>query len=858
MCSTSSCECTSGYYESSNTSCSIVPAGSSPTGPGSIVASGDGSKIYAILYRTEGYIFRSTNNGSTWNAETKAGYGNWFSLAISNTGSHVYAGSYLGYIFVTLDSGGSWAPQLQPGYRTWYGLATSSDGSKVYASALNDYIYSSADAGSTWTQQRAAGARNWYDITTSSGGGSYVFACLYQGGSLYSSSDSGVTWTERTAAGSRNWKSVVSSSDGSTVYAISWLGYIYYSSNYAVTWTALIGAEQRPWVAIATSSDGSKVVAASVELYTSSDYGTSWTVRAGAGSRSWNSLSTTSDGSKIFADGGGTHFLYSNDSGLTWSELTHPLKALGTATQSGAVAYTACPAGRYSPAAGSVECTDCPLLATSIVGVSVCVQTLHGACTFDAECSGVNQICSSSVCKCDTGYYDIDSTTCSIVPAGYNPVSTTSASSVPSTSQYYYAVCASSDGKYVYVITSNPVIFLRSSDFGLTYTSSTPFPTNVGNYNYQVYYYSCACSSDGSRVYTGYTYQYGSGLYTSGNYGQSFGSAGNGNAWQGFASSSNGQYVYAAGLTKTYRSVNYGGSYVVCGFNSEYRAIATSSDGSKVYAAAGYSSSTGGKIYSSADYGVTWAQTSAGTDVSWYAIATSDDGSKVYAAGTSSSVWYSSDSGGTWVERTASGTGSWKGLATSGDGSKVYGVLGGMKFSLNYGLAWTLVEGGQSLNTVATTSDGSRVYAVRGTSSYAGGGVYYLVDYSTSLYTYPHPISPSGNVATVGAVAYTPCAVGKYSSVAGSTTCTDCPSGFTSGLGSSSITSCTGPVCALGGGNCYSGGQYCNGDTLRCTICLADSYCVAGAVSVVFLCIFCYLAFRMTSTRDVSFTTTSF
>ena len=47
----------------------------------------------------------------------------------------------MGYIYTSSDSGSTWTEQTDPGTGSWYGISSSSDGSKIATVNINDYIF---------------------------------------------------------------------------------------------------------------------------------------------------------------------------------------------------------------------------------------------------------------------------------------------------------------------------------------------------------------------------------------------------------------------------------------------------------------------------------------------------------------------------------------------------------------------------------------------------------------------------------------------------------------------------------------------------------------------------------------------
>jgi hypothetical protein len=84
-------------------------------------------------------------------------------------------------------------------------------------------------------------------------------------------------------------------------------------------------------------------------------------------------------------------------------------------------------------------------------------------------------------------------------------------------------------------------------------------------------------------------------------------------------------------------------------------------------------------------------------------------------------------------------------------------------------------------------------------------------------------LTPAGHWSAAGAVEPTPCVEGKYLPTTGATAagqCIACGPAFVCPLGSAAQTNCP-------------GGTYVDGDGVTCRLCVAGSFCPAGATAPV-------------------------
>ncbi|MEI6042317.1 MAG: hypothetical protein WCQ00_02000 [bacterium] len=255
----------------------------------SITSSSDGTKLATVVQG--GYIYTSTDSGTTWTATNATANRNWSGITSSADGTKLVATMYGGKIYTSTDSGLTWTARGVE--NSWSAVTSSSDGTKLIATANTGRIYKSTDSGITWVVTRANMA-NWYSVASSADG--TKLAATTDGGQIYTSIDGGVSWTAR--ASNRKWRGITSDSTGTKLAAVvSYSGQIYTSTDSGVSWTARDSA--RSWQSIASSADGTKLAAVVVggQVYTSTNGGVSWTANDSA--RFWISIASDSTGTKL-------------------------------------------------------------------------------------------------------------------------------------------------------------------------------------------------------------------------------------------------------------------------------------------------------------------------------------------------------------------------------------------------------------------------------------------------------------------------------------------------------------------------------------------------------------------------------
>jgi hypothetical protein len=212
----------------------------------SVASSADGSVLIAAD-GGGGYLYTSSNSGSTWTQQTGSGARNWTGVAVTADGSTFFAvlgGHPSGYVYKSL-GGAVWSALTNSGSRDWRSVAVSFDGTYLAAAVYGGYVYISSDGGANWTQRTGMGTGVWNSITMSADGTkiavadngdlSTIGSVYYSGGYIYTSSDIGVTWVQQRDVAQRWWRSIASSSNGKRLVAV--VGTLGNTNGYI--WTAI-------------------------------------------------------------------------------------------------------------------------------------------------------------------------------------------------------------------------------------------------------------------------------------------------------------------------------------------------------------------------------------------------------------------------------------------------------------------------------------------------------------------------------------------------------------------------------------------------------------------------------------------
>jgi photosystem II stability/assembly factor-like uncharacterized protein len=238
----------------------------------------------------------------------------WGSLACSNDGTTVVAGTlYGGLIHISRDGGATWTTRDPSGNGggNWYDVAVSSDGTRLVYASASDNLWVSTDAGLTWAARGPSAA--WMGIAGSSDG--QRLAALPSYGNIHVSDDGGVTWNPR-GEYFPVWSDVATSANGMRIVASQWDGVLAISGDGGATWD--LREPARSWTAVASSADGLKLAATvrDGQIWLSDDGGLSW--RPTGESSRWADITTSADGEFLAAVGSGGMIHTSFNRGRNW------------------------------------------------------------------------------------------------------------------------------------------------------------------------------------------------------------------------------------------------------------------------------------------------------------------------------------------------------------------------------------------------------------------------------------------------------------------------------------------------------------------------------------------------------------
>jgi len=218
-----------------------------------VASSADGTKLFATGSNSSSSIstciYVSANSGSTWSERREPGTNYlpgttfpaknfYLGIACNSDGTKVVCASQPGYIFTSTDSGTTWTQRTFT-QQQWGPVTSDSTGTYLAAGIRNgpDNIYTSNDSGANWVRQTdtSSPSKSWRSVVYSSDASTLVACTL--GNYIFKSTDKGVTWTQLTNAGTNTWGGLACSSNGSTIIAINSTTSLFTSTDSGSTWS---------------------------------------------------------------------------------------------------------------------------------------------------------------------------------------------------------------------------------------------------------------------------------------------------------------------------------------------------------------------------------------------------------------------------------------------------------------------------------------------------------------------------------------------------------------------------------------------------------------------------------------------
>jgi len=244
----------------------------------------NGQRIVAV--DADNQVYASSDYGQTFQNPSglPSGVGSTYYIGTASNGQTVYVCGNNEQLYRSVDSGVTFSVVSSMTIANIYdNIVCSSNGTYIFmASAISSQIVFSNDSGTTWNANGPT--LTWYSLTCSSNG-QYVYGVGYDGSTtmVYVSTDYGNSWDSfSTFTTSPDSLSTVAC-DSSGQYITCAAGYdgIYRSTDYGSTWNPIYPAYGLNWINLVSDASGMNLLATENIyncIYTSSDGGASWSV----------------------------------------------------------------------------------------------------------------------------------------------------------------------------------------------------------------------------------------------------------------------------------------------------------------------------------------------------------------------------------------------------------------------------------------------------------------------------------------------------------------------------------------------------------------------------------------------------
>ena len=250
-----------------------------------------GANLFAGI--TNGGVFLSTNNGTSWTAAS-AGLPSTSTVdALTASGTYLFAGT--NGIFLSTDNGTSWTA-ANTGF-TGASVATLAvSGTNLFAGANGGGVFLSTNNGANWTAKNVGLTNtivNAFCVSSTN---------LFAGtaGGVFLSTDDGTSWTAASTGLTNTWINALAVS-GTNLFAGTTNGGVFLSTNNGTSWTAAsTGLTNTIVYALAVSGTNLFAGTHGEGVFLSTDNGTSWTA-ASTGLTNTYVYSLAVSGTNLFA-----------------------------------------------------------------------------------------------------------------------------------------------------------------------------------------------------------------------------------------------------------------------------------------------------------------------------------------------------------------------------------------------------------------------------------------------------------------------------------------------------------------------------------------------------------------------------
>lgn len=315
----------------------LYPYGSSRT-VNSVAVSGDGS----LMVVGQGYIYTSTDGGSSWTQRDPIGDSTlyqWQNIYCSETGQTIIVSNSFA-LYISTNYGSDWNQLVMPDNIDAGGdeISVASMSGVIYIySVLLSRLYKSIDGGVSFTDiSPYTPMYNVGDVKCDSDGSHIVVAAYDTNFKTYGSSNGGSSWIDITPEKPityKYWKCAAVNNDGSLIYIGAYYniagevpGRLYKSSNFGTSWDEIrpAGDVNLPWYFVECNSSGTVVVATTnTKVYISQDSGGTWNDRTPPQilASTMISIAINDTGDRIVVTGRSGNIYTSSNYGVDWTEI---------------------------------------------------------------------------------------------------------------------------------------------------------------------------------------------------------------------------------------------------------------------------------------------------------------------------------------------------------------------------------------------------------------------------------------------------------------------------------------------------------------------------------------------------------
>ena len=309
-------------------------------GSGQYMVAGN-TNLYSSSGYTAGYIFYSTNYGSTWTQSLAFGY--WSKVASSDNGQYVLAVEQYGKAYLSSNYGASFNAIGSLGSNFFTSAALSNSGQFQIITTINSngpsIVYGSSNYGATWSAILTAGGfEGYYSCAIDASDSNYLVGGGVGGQSfMYRSTNYGASWTTvfTNSTGSSVNDININATNGWAIasqYGTSFAGSnLIKSSNSGASWSNITGGSAtQSWVRSILNN-----TVTGLAIYQLGNSNTSYIQQVtgpgpvflntvgdltSSGNRNWHSLACSDNGTYILA-GAGNGLWLSTNGGSSFTQL---------------------------------------------------------------------------------------------------------------------------------------------------------------------------------------------------------------------------------------------------------------------------------------------------------------------------------------------------------------------------------------------------------------------------------------------------------------------------------------------------------------------------------------------------------